>query len=228
MGKKIYAIIVAAGEGKRLGMNEEKALIPIRGKPIFLWSLEIFGGLDEINEIILVIGKGEEKYRNKLKETNINKEIKIVKGGARRQDSVYNGINFLNADEKDLILVHDAARPFVSAELIKDVIKELENNDVVIPVIESCETLKEVENNFVKKTLDRRKIKFAQTPQGFKFYCYKKAMSKLDIKGQEFTDEASIFELLNFRIKCIQGDRLNIKITYKEDLDLAEWIAARR
>lgn len=228
MGKKTYTIIVAAGEGKRLGMNEEKALITIKGKPIFLWSLEIFGGLNEINEIVLVVPKDEEQYRNKLKEMNIKKEINIVQGGARRQDSVYNGIKYLNADAEDLVLVHDAARPFVSVKLIKDVIKELEDNDVVIPVVDSSETLKEVEKDFVIRTLDRSKVKLAQTPQGFKYYCYKKAISKLDINGQEFTDEAAIFELLNFKIKCVKGDRVNIKITYKEDLELAEWIAARR
>lgn len=228
MAGKIFAIIAAAGSGKRLGLNENKALIPIAGKAMFLWSLKIFANTKEINSIVIAISKEKNKFEELIQKEKLKKDIKLIYGGESRQESVNKAINALEVDEEDYILVHDAARPFVSIKLINDIINELKKNDIIIPVIEATDTLKEMEGEFIVKTLNRNKIKLTQTPQAFKFYYYKKAMEMLNFKNIEFTDEASLFEPLNFKIKTIKGDRLNIKITYKEDLEIAEFIAARR
>lgn len=217
MKKNIAAIIVAAGEGRRLG-KKEKPLLKLAGKPLFYYSVEEFCKIKAIKKIILVLKlKNIPLARRLLK----NPKLSFVEGGLRRQDSVYNGIVALQGEFK-YIIVHDAARPFVKKELILKVIKELKKYPAVICGLPVNDTLKKVVNKEVRYTLPRDNIYQIQTPQGFRLDYLMKSYSHL--KKQYFTDEASLLERINKRIKVIEGDVLNFKITYPYDIKLARMV----
>ncbi|MCM8818289.1 MAG: 2-C-methyl-D-erythritol 4-phosphate cytidylyltransferase, partial [Candidatus Omnitrophica bacterium] len=209
-----------AGKGERLNSNLPKSFIELNGKTLFLYSIEKFYKF--IDKIFLAL---PENYIQKGKEIIGNKfpNIIIVKGGEKRHQSIFNCLKLINED--GIVLVHDVARPFVSENLIRKVIVKTEKYGACIPVLKSTDTLKIVENNFVKKTIDRKKIFSAQTPQGFKVSLLKESYLKCMKKCIIGTDDSFFLEKIGYnKIYCIEGERTNIKITYPEDLIFAKFI----
>ena len=217
---KVSAIIPAAGAGSRFG--GKKQFKNLNGEPLWAHTLKPFTELSLIDEIIFVI---EEGLINTIKETKCfkrflkKKEIKITKGGPRRTDSVLNGIQG-SKKINDIVCIHDVARPFVKKSLINKTIEACKDFDGAILAIPTVDTVKNVENEIIKQTLDRSKIWMAQTPQTFHKECLLKAYS--ENVDADVTDESTLMELSGFSIKIIYGDNDNFKITNKTDWSLAK------
>ncbi len=213
----IEAVIVAGGKGKRMGGNY-KQFSSIAGKQIFLYSLEKF--LDYgVERVILVVP--EEKLSPVGKEVaEFGKKVKVVAGGGKRQDSVYNGFK---ETSEEIILIHDAVRPFISVELIDRVVKGVKKFGICAPGVPVKDTLKLYKEDEILWTRDRSNLLQVQTPQGFKREILERIVSLFS--KHNFTDELAFAEKLNYEVHWVEGDSMNIKITYLKDMELAEAIA---
>jgi len=221
------AIIVGAGKGERMNSKINKILLTLAEKPIIYPTIKVFEDSDLIDNIILVINKDDEgEIKNLVRQYNFKKIKKIIEGGKERQDSVYNGLKAIeNADNEDIILIHNAVNPFVDKKTIKELIEETKTHGAAVAAIKSEDTLKEVnEDNFVAKTLDRSKIWRMQTPQAMKYGLAKKAFEKAYKDNFYATDDVALIERLGEKVKIIETNKENIKITTPEDLQLAEKI----
>ena len=210
---RLAAIIVCAGKSKRF--KKDKLLIEIKNKPLFYHTFKTFYQIKLISQIVLVLNKEKINLAKKLIFPVFkNCNIKIIEGGRERKDSVYNGLISLDKDITH-VLIHDGARPFISKNLILNIINNLKKYQAVICGIKSRDTIKIVENSFVKKTLNRDDIYLIQTPQGFKKDLLLDAYKRF--KEKRVFDDAQLLEFSKKKIKVIDGDILNIKITYPED-----------
>ena len=213
----VTAVVVAAGEGRRFGAP--KQFVALGGKAVLDWSLRAFAAHPRITSIVLVL-PDEERGASYLRAYP---EIKsAVQGGPRRQDSVANGVRMIDGGPGDIVLVHDGARPLVDAELISRVIAEAERSGAAVPVIPVDDTVKEVADDLVVRTLDRASLVRVQTPQGFELGLLRRALAEAAAAGFEGTDEASLVERLGERVTTVAGDARNIKITEPRDLAWAE------
>lgn len=186
----------------------------------------MFFASDYIDEIVLVIGEGDEKLCRErvLNYININKPFKVVKGGNERQDSVYNGIRNVSKDT-DIILIHDGARPFITEDIIMKSIKEAKVWGAVTTGMPVKDTIKIVnQEGFIAKTPDRSCLWLTQTPQTFASHVIVQAYEFCQIKGIKATDDAMLAEAMGLNVKIIEGSYDNIKITTPEDMALAELI----
>lgn len=220
---KKVAFLLSAGKGERLRGRETKtpkAFVKIRNKCLLLWSLDKL--LKFSDYVVVAVPPGFVKKAENLISTDKEK-IFVVEGGKTRQESLLNCFSFFDTMglKADIIVEHDAARPFFSQQLLKNVISTAEKYGACIPVIDVFDTARIVKKaNFVTD-VDRRYLKLVQTPQGFKYEIFKKCAT-LHISG---TDGASLLLKSNVKVKIIQGERMNIKITNKEDLKIAKIIS---
>lgn len=224
MGAVISAIVLAAGRGTRLGADIPKAYLPLRGKSILSYSLETFSQCALISELIVVIHPDDiERARGVLKA--LEKPVKIVFGGAQRQESALAGVR---ATSGEFVLVHDAARPLVSRKLIERVIAAMETHGAAVPALPVADSIKRVFEDFIVSDVDRAGLFYAQTPQGFPRKLLLEALERACAQGRSFTDEASaLLALSNVRAKVVPGEAQNIKITTEADLRLAERLLER-
>lgn len=220
------AIILAAGQSRRLkGIN--KIFFQIKGKPLIFYTLCAFEKHPQIQQILLVVKKNDfkkfffliEKYR--FKKINL-----IVEGGKERQDSAFNGLKMvekLGAKSGDLILFHNSCNPLVSKTEISKVIKAAKKYKAALVGQLAKDTIKEIDKNeFIKKTIDRKKIFLAQTPQVIEYKLAKMAFEKAFAEKFYGTDDVSLVERLGKKVKIVQGSFKNIKVTYPEDLKFVE------
>ena len=223
---KVSAIIPAAGSGERFG--EEKQFKLLSGRPLFFHTLKLFLQSDYIDEIIVAVPSAnvDSTHRDVL-SMSAGKPVKVVAGGTRRQDSVKNGIDVSDSDST-LVCIHDAARPFVTEDLIQRSISACEFADGAVVGIPSKDTVKFSENGFVKETLDREKIWLAQTPQCFHKNKLLQALYYAETENLTGTDESALMEAMGFSIKLVEGDSNNFKITTKDDWIRAERVAVRQ
>jgi 2-C-methyl-D-erythritol 4-phosphate cytidylyltransferase len=205
---KRSVILLAGGEGRRFGTK--KQYIPLGGKPLYMHSLEKV--LDLFEEVILVLPEED------LQKVKVSPKVKKVAGGKERQDSVLEGI--LQA-EGDIVIIHDCARPFASKELFLKV-SELGDFEGKICALPVRDTLKQVSEGMVIKTIDRTGLWHSQTPQAFLrkvlLECHFRARSE----GFFATDDAMLLERYGYKVGVVMGEPTNIKITYPEDLILAQ------
>jgi 2-C-methyl-D-erythritol 4-phosphate cytidylyltransferase len=223
---KVSAIIPAAGSGERFG--EEKQFKLLSGRPLFFHTLKLFLQSDYIDEIIVAVPSAnvDSTHRDVL-SMSAGKPVKVVAGGTRRQDSVKNGIDVSDSDST-LVCIHDAARPFVTEDLIQRSISACEFADGAVVGIPSKDTVKISENGFVKETLDREKIWLAQTPQCFHKNKLLQALYYAETENLTGTDESALMEAMGFSIKLVEGNSNNFKITTKDDWIRAEIVAVRQ
>jgi len=214
-------IIVSAGKGKRL-KGPDKALLDIGDGPLFSYSLNLFKKIKQVEQIILVLRKQNFKIAEKY---ILDKRIILVKGGAKRQESVFNGLSALNP-EIDYVLIHDAARPFVSERVVLNILKELKKYPGVICAAKPVDTVKLVDGDFVQQTISRENIILAQTPQGFQRKIICRAYSRF--RHRDFTDDAQLLELSGHQVKYIKGEVANFKITYLPDFLLSKRILGQK
>ncbi len=213
----VSVIIVAAGSSSRMGGKINKPYMALKGKPVLYYSLKTFLSMKEVKEVVVVIRPDDEVlFRKILKKYNF-KNLHYTYGGSERKDSVLNGF-FAVVKRKGVILVHDAARPFVSRELIKRIIKAAVKYKAAVPVIPVTDTVKHSANGkFVEKTLNRRQLFLAQTPQALSFQVLLKANKIARKKKLNITDDAMLAELAGVKVALVSGEERNIKITVKED-----------
>lgn len=219
---KNYGIILASGTGSRCGAEIPKQFLKIAGKTILEYSIEAFEFASEIDEIILVI---TPDYRDLVEEillkNNYTKIGKLLNGGETRKDSSYIGISSIE-DKEANVLIHDCARPLLSQRIIKDCIEALKTHDAINVVVPVTDTIIEVENGIIKKVPERSKLMRAQTPQCFKLSIIRKA-HEYSKEDNNFTDDCSLVMKYNLAdVYVVEGDENNIKITYPNDLLLAE------
>ena len=218
--QKVTAIIVAGGEGQRFGSSTPKQYFRYNGHSILYKTLMQFLTSDCIDNVVVAINKNYiEQYKEILTTIEVNKEkiLPYAIGGIVRQESVYNALEHLDKIEKpDYVMVHDAARPFVSHQLIREIYNEMLANTAVIPAIPVTDLIKIVENSKVTKSLDRNILYNTQTPQGFEYQLVRDLHRKY--AGQNYLDDASLCEASNMGVKTIMGERGNIKINFKEDI----------
>ncbi|WP_461830178.1 2-C-methyl-D-erythritol 4-phosphate cytidylyltransferase [Aquifex sp.] len=205
---KITAIILASGEGKRIGFRKQFA--ELCGKPLFLHSLEKVLGI--FDEVILTLPK------DTLNSVNVPPQVKKVAGGPERQHSVYNAL--LEATG-DIVVIHDAARPLASKELFLRA-SELGDYEGKIVAAPARDTLKEVVEGKILRTLDRSVVWHAQTPQAFRRKVLLECHLKAQAEGFIGTDDASLLERYGYTVGIVEGSFWNVKVTYPEDLELVK------
>ncbi|MFA5271670.1 MAG: 2-C-methyl-D-erythritol 4-phosphate cytidylyltransferase [Candidatus Omnitrophota bacterium] len=217
----VGVVIVCAGKGKRLG--QDKAVIKLKGKPLFFCAYELFENIKQIKQIVIVLRK---EHFGEARRLIKDKRVMFCEGGRERKDSVLNGV--LALDESiNYVLIHDGARPFTPKNVILNIIKELRKFPAVVCAVKSKDTLKSISKGFATKTLDRNNIFLVQTPQGFKKDTIIKAYGKLKNRVKVF-DDAGALELMKGKVKIVEGSFSNIKITYPEDILLAKAIFGSR
>lgn len=216
---RIAAVIVAAGSGSRFGGLKQFALLG--GKPLVEWSCKVFQDHSQVDDIVLVLPDqaGKTGWAGRF-----SKIVDVVSGGRRRQDSVRAGFNRLDPMRTGFVLVHDGARPLVTADVIDRVIEAGRKNGATVPIVPVDDTLKEIESDRVARTLDRSRVGRAQTPQGFAYTLLGQALASADETEYTGTDEASLVERLGRPVTVVAGDSRNIKITTSLDLITAEAI----
>jgi len=210
-------LIVAAGSGKRFG--EKKQFAYLRAKPVLEWTLERFEAHPEVDAVVLVLPDEEDLKHYRMRYAKI---LDIVRGGERRQDSVWQGFRLLSASAPEIVLVHDGARPLVSADLISRVVAAARADGAAVPVLALEDTIKEVRDGRVAGTVDRTFLVRAQTPQGFRYEILKKALDAARHDRFYGTDEAALAERAGIPVTAVAGDPRNIKITTPIDIPIAE------
>ena len=220
----VATIVVAAGEGRRLGAAEPKALVPLAGRPLLLHSLERLSGLPGLLEQVVVVPPGwrarvEERFAAEFARWKVSR---VVEGGVRRQDSAAAGFAALSPGV-EVVLIHDAARPLVRAAAAARVAAAAARGGAALLAVPLSDTLKrEGPEGRVGETLDRRGLWRAQTPQGFRREVYAAAMRRAMKEGGDATDDASLVERAGGAVTLVEGDPSNLKITTAADLRAAE------
>ena len=213
------AIITAAGSGRRFG--EAKQFKKLHGKPLYEYSLDIFIKSKLFDEVILVIPNNNQEKLQKGIKSKYGSQVNLVIGGPDRQDSVKNAIQ--NSNPKvDLVVIHDAARPFITKTLIEKCISACEKSDGAIIAMQPHDTIKFSKDNIVEKTIDRSNIWMAQTPQAFNKHTILEAYSFSKFDDLIVTDESSLMEKLGYKIMIVPGNGKNFKITTFDDWKRAE------
>src|SRR5712672_3331085 len=236
---KVIVIIPAAGLGTRMapaatGDKEKPKKAPpskqfteLGGTPILIHTLRRFAAVDAVSEIWIALRENEmagfrARLENEAKDV-LKKKVELVIGGEHRQQSVENALNVIAAGSDDIVLVHDAVRPFVTSEIIQEVIEAAKKYGAAIAGLPAIDTVKQVERTaqgaVVKATIPRAGVVMAQTPQGFRYGVIKKVFDEAAVDGFLGTDEASLAERSGQKVAVVMGSAKNIKITTPADME---------
>ena len=217
-----WAIVVAGGEGTRLGADLPKAFVRLGGRPLLAHSIDLFEEHPAVDRMVLVVpAEWEEPAALLANELAAGTVTAAVAGGETRALSVAAGLGEVGADA-EAILVHDAARPFASAGLIDRLLAALEQHDGAIPALPLTDTVKRVREGVVAETLDRGELRSVQTPQAFRAAALRQAFSAPADAVRGATDCASLVEAAGFAVAAVAGEPGNVKITTPDDLARAE------
>jgi len=219
-GSKLGVVIVAAGTSQRMaGIN--KLFAPLKEKPLLAWSVDTCQRYGLVQQIILVLNDKDLARGQKLKVGRGWSKVTLCPGGARRQDSVRQGLRQIR--DSDWVMIHDGARPFLTLDLIKDGLKIVEETGAAVAAVPVKDTIKLAsDEKMIRKTLQRERLWAVQTPQIFSFDMITRAYENLTV---EVTDDATVVERLGYKVQLYMGDYKNIKVTTTEDLALAGIIA---
>lgn len=223
---KAQAIIPAAGSGTRMGSSIPKTLLPINGTPMIVHTLRAFENCASVDGVVLVVHPDyAAEYRRVVEEAGITKVKEYITGGSRRSESVGNGLTYVDPN-CGIIVVHDGARPLIKPELIDKAVSMCVTDRAVVIGVPVKQTIKKINTNeqVVERTLDREALWEIQTPQVFHKEILVEAYEQA--KSLDVTDDASLVEQLGIKVKVMQGDYFNIKITTPEDIAIAEKLLA--
>ena len=223
----VLAIIPAAGVGVRMGSELPKQFLSLEGAPIFIHTLRKFSASSAIDTIHLGV-RPEDRVQvgANLASERFSKPVRIVAGGASRQQTVQNALAEA-PPETDIVVVHDAVRPFVSLDLIGQVVEAARRGGAAILGIPSVDTVKQVERQTILGTLPRERIVLAQTPQAFRCSLLREAFARAEADDYQATDESGLLERLGIPVAVLMGSDRNIKITKPSDLPLARLYLAQ-
>lgn len=221
---KTSAIIVAAGAGSRLG-GEAKQFRVLGDRPLLAWSCALFASHPEIEHLVVVLPGG---LAESPPEWLLPFSPTVVEGGATRRDSVRRGLAAIG--DADVVMIHDAARPFASADLVRRLLDSNPGEGPVIPVMELSDAIKlmdaPMEAAYVDRTLDRSMLRAAQTPQAFPAAQIIRLHELAEGSHLQHLDDAAVCEEAGIRVRTIAGERWAFKITHAEDYALAEWLVS--
>ena len=237
---KVFVIVPAAGLGTRMASpaaakakkkTPSKQFKELGGVPILVHTLRKFAACPEVYEIIVALRKDEiAGFRTQVEKQYpeiLSKRLRMVEGGEHRQDSVANALAAVAADAGDLVLVHDGVRPFVTREIIAEVIAAAQKHGAAIAGMPAVDTVKQVERTaegaLIKATIPRASVVMAQTPQGFRYDILRKAFDDAAADGFLGTDEASLIERAGLPVAVVMGSPHNLKVTTPGDMELAEF-----
>jgi 2-C-methyl-D-erythritol 4-phosphate cytidylyltransferase len=227
---KVWAIIVAAGQGRRMNDPVRKQYHTLSGLPVVVHTLRVFDACSDIDEIIFCVPARDIDYcRDELiSPANLNRPVAVVAGGPTRQESVFNGLQAIDANN-GIAVIHDGVRPFVSADQITACLQGAAKHGACILGIPAFDTLKHVnEDHIILETVKRDTVWMAQTPQAFRYDLIAKAHQHARQHNLRATDDASLLEHIGVSAKIIPGSRLNLKITDQDDLKLARILLRHR
>jgi 2-C-methyl-D-erythritol 4-phosphate cytidylyltransferase/2-C-methyl-D-erythritol 2,4-cyclodiphosphate synthase len=226
---RTVAIIPAGGVGKRLKAQKAKQYLLLDSVPVLVHALKVFQRAKVINEVILVLPRDDiASSRQLINNYGLTKLSAVVAGGKERQDSVRNGLAAISR-KCDVVVIHDAVRPFVTAGLIKQVVTAAKTTGAASAGVKAKDTIKETKkDNLVSATIPRQNLWLTQTPQAFKLELLKKAYIAAYRDKYYGTDDASLVERIGAKVKLIQGSYENIKITTPEDLILAKALMKKK
>lgn len=223
------AIIVAGGSGTRMGSEMPKQFLPLLGRPLLFHTLQAFQDTPAIQQIVLVLPAPTLDWFQQAYPVHLfSKLTKITPGGKTRQDSTFAGFQALKGSV-DYVLVHDGARPLIEISLIERTLQAAIENGAALAACPAKDTLKQIDlERFVCRTHPREQVYHAQTPQAFRYSLLKEALHRADQEGIQGTDESSLVERLGAKIKIVEGNTMNLKVTTPEDLWIAEAFLEKR
>jgi 2-C-methyl-D-erythritol 4-phosphate cytidylyltransferase len=216
------AIVVAAGSGERLGAEVPKAFVPLGAVPMLVWSVRAAFASRVVSSVVIAAPPGREDLAHAMVE-DLGAHA-VVTGGETRQASVRAALGAL-ALETEVVVVHDAARPFASASLFAAVAEATREADGAVPVVAVTDTVKRVRDGWVVSTAPRDELAAAQTPQAFRASALRDAHERAAGVGIEFTDDAGLLEWAGYRIRAVPGEAGNFKVTTSVDLERANEVA---
>ena len=222
---KAQLLIAAGGMGRRLGSDSPKALVDLAGAPLVVRTLERFSGVGLLMDAVIVVPHGHKTpFKEMLNEHLVDGSFSLVEGGAERQASVANGLRALEPDT-DTVVIHDAARPFVSEEAIKAAVTAAAQHGAATVAIPCIDTILEGDGeDFLARTPDREGLWACQTPQAFQVDVVRRAHAEAVRQGFLGTDDATLVRRSGGRVKLIPGSPLNFKVTTPADLALAGFV----
>ncbi|MEG6617531.1 2-C-methyl-D-erythritol 4-phosphate cytidylyltransferase [Peptococcaceae bacterium 1198_IL3148] len=226
-----YAVIPAAGTGSRMGAKTKKQYLQLDGWPVLAHTLKIFEKSPTISGVVLVVGEQEVEWcRQQIVERyGFNKVLVVVPGGNHRQHSVYNGLLALAAQDEDIVMVHDGARPLITEEILSKAAEAALDKAAVVVAVPAKDTIKVIDGQSrVVSTPPRERLWQVQTPQVFNYRLLLRAYQHAKENDFLGTDDASLVEYLGHSVYIVPGNYENIKITTPEDMLLAESILQRR
>jgi 2-C-methyl-D-erythritol 4-phosphate cytidylyltransferase len=216
-------VIAAGGRGKRIGGKLPKQFLAVGGKTILARTLRIFAGMREVGALVVVVPPGHVSRAARLiAREGIRKVDAVVAGGAVRQSSVRAGLEAFSS-APDIVLIHDAVRPFVRRDVVREVIRKAGEYGGAVVGVRVTDTIKEGNRSgYYTRTLVRESLWAVQTPQGFRYRLLMRAHREAEKSGFLGTDDASLVERLGRRVRIVTGDAGNIKITTPQDLRMAK------
>jgi len=219
---KTFSIIPAGGKGKRGGTETPKQYLRFHGKELIVYTLEVFQKNNLVDEIIIAAETPYFSLLNKIKKDyNLTKISQIIEGGEERQDSVYNAIKLIKADDDDLVAVHDAARPLLPDNILTSAINTAKEKGNALVCLKARDTLLKGDK-IVKEYINRSEMYYVQTPQIFKYHDLIQAMKKAYEKNFIGTDESMLIKELGIDINIVEGSMLNFKVTTATDIEMFE------
>lgn len=220
----MISIIAAGGKGQRFSCSRKKQYLNIEKKPLLYYTLKVLYDHQKINEIIVVLPREDISEYSRLFKNYFKGKIYIIEGGGTRTHSVYNGLCFSKEFSSDLVLIHDAVRPFIRHSLIDDLYNNILDKNGIIPVNDIYDTMVKISGSGMIEYLDRRSIKCVQTPQIFRKDLLIQLIEKAEEEGLTFTDESSILNHYNYEVSYIKGDPFNFKLTVKDQYDYLKYL----
>lgn len=217
------AIIAAAGTGTRMASERPKQFLQLAGIPIIVHTLKAFEQCESIHEIIVVLpADASAEFLDAASKHGLRKVVKVVPGGITRAESVKRGLLAIRAATAEIVAVHDGVRPFVTGEDINNTVHAAEKHEAAILVSRATDTIKQVQDDWVARTLERSDLRHALTPQCFRYELLRRAYESIDVTDPALTDDSLLVEQLGVRVAIVEGSSRNIKITTQQDLKIAE------
>jgi 2-C-methyl-D-erythritol 4-phosphate cytidylyltransferase len=226
---KVFAIIPAAGSGKRLGGSVRKQFLLLRDKPIIVHTLQRFENCPDVDEIAVAVPEQSiTEIESLITHYRLHKVSIVTVGGEKRQDSVYNVLKRLAFNPADIILVHDGVRPFIESKRISQLIRSCKEHDAAVLAVQPKDTMRRSRGGeYFDQTLDRNALWLIQTPQAFRASLLLKAFKEARRNRFYATDEAGLVERIGLKVRIAEGSYDNIKITTQEDVELGRLILDR-
>ena len=211
-------LLLAAGEGTRIGASEPKAFVDLDGSPLIRHAFGAIEGAELVDAVVVAAPAAHLRHIESLLPST-TKPVTVVAGGASRQSSAAAALAC--AGDAEAVLVHDAARPLAPSSLFDACLRELDECEAVCPALPLADTIKQTEGDHVTTTLDRSRLVAAQTPQGFRCDVYRRAHEAAAGDGFVGTDDASLVERIGVTVRIIPGDDRNMKVTTPHDVAIA-------